>query len=210
MATLYIQPSIGSSGVIKLKEPFAGLCAENVPYEVISLQTLEATAGTGQDPYALYYEPFEIPLEKYREDLANKVCIVTFRASDGEPVQVPNSYLESLPVATGVPYGTMFVTVNLGALPQDLSLSYFMSKVGELAHDLLGIQTPQVRAMLASRLTSISIEDSAAIEAARRAVMENIVTDGAKLRVALEDLHALQMKYSDLEAFVLANQLPTP
>jgi hypothetical protein len=206
MTTLYIKPTVGSSGVIKLKDPFTGLCAENVPYEVTGLQTLQASSAGNVDPYALYYEPFEISRERFAEDVADKVCIVSLRSSDGETVYVPNSYLESLPVATGVPYGTMLVTVNLGALPQDLSLQYFMTKLAEMARDLMGVQNAPVRAMLASTLTSLSLEDAAAIEGARKAIMENVVTDAAKLRVAEEALFALQTKYSDLEAFVLANQ----
>jgi hypothetical protein len=204
----YIQPSIGSSGVIKLKYPFTGLCSAGVPYEVTGLQTLHAVASTNQDPYALFYEPFEIDREKFAADVADRVCIVTLRASDGEEVKVPNSYLESLPVATGVPYGTMLVTVNLGALPQDLSLQYFMSQLKDMARDLMGVQNAAVRAMLASSLTSLTVEDAAAIESAREVVMGAVVTDAAKLRVAQEALVALRAKYNDLEAYVLAQDNP--
>jgi hypothetical protein len=210
MSNLYLKPSIGSSGVVKLKDPFTGLCADNIPYEVLGLQTLQAIAATNQDPYALYYEPYGISREKFVADVADKVCIVELQSSDGEMVRVPNSYLESLPIATGVPYATMFVTVNLGALPQDLSLAYFMAKVADMARDLMGVQDAQVRAMRASTLTYLSIEDASTIEAARKAVMETVITDAARLMIAEENLSALQTKYSDLEAFVLANNPPPP
>lgn len=210
MATNYILPHVNTTGVIKLKDPFSGLCAANVPYTVTAVRRLQDIVASSQDPYALFYEPFNIDDAKFQDDISNNVCILSLTSSDGEVVYVPNSYLESLPVAMGLPYATMMVAVNLGALPQTLNLQYFISKMGEAARDLMGIQNAEVRAMRVSSVTYLSIDDAQTIEAARKAVMETVITDAAKLRVAEQELFDLQKKYSDLEAFVLANNLVNP
>jgi hypothetical protein len=204
--TQYIVPNLGATGVIKLKAPFAGLCADNTPYQVTGIRTLQDIVAEGKDPFALYYTPYGLDQTVYADDISNNVCIISLTASDGEPVAVPNSYLISLPIAMGVPYATMLVGINLGALPQDLSLTYFMNQVAELAHDLLGVDNAQVRATLASSLTYLSVDDAATIEAARQAVMDNVITEMARRLSAENALNALQQKYNDLEAYVLAHQ----
>jgi hypothetical protein len=206
--TQYIVPNLGASGVIKLKDPFAGLCAANTPYTVTSIQTLQDIVADGQDPFALYYSPFGLDQTVYAQDINDRVCIVSLTPSDGDVVRVPNSYLISLPIAMGIPYATMMVGINLGALPQDLSLAYFMTQVAELAHDLLGVDNAAVRAMRASSLTYLSVDDAATIEAARQTVMQAVTTETARRLAAETALNALQQKYNDLEAYALAHTTP--
>jgi hypothetical protein len=203
--TQYILPNVGASGVIKLKDPFSGLCAANTPYEVTGVRTLQDIVASGQDPFALYYSPFGLDQTVYTSDVSNNVCILSLTASDGEVVYVPNSYLISLPIAMGVPYATMMVGINLGALPQDLSLTYFMDQVAELAHNILGVSAAEVRAMRASAITYLSVEDADTIETARQVVMDNVTTEMARRIAAETALNALQQKYNDLEAFTLAH-----
>lgn len=207
MAT-YLLPNIGTTGAIKLKVPFTGLCAENVPYQVSGISTLHEIVSSGQDPFEMYYEPNSITEEKFLQDAADGVCIISLVSPTGETVRVPNSYLESLPIATGVPYSVMMVAVNLGALPHDLSLTYFMTKVGELAHDLLGIAAPEVRAVKASTTTYLTLEDAASIEAARKVVMDTVVTTEARLAESEAARLALVALNADLEAYIVANHIP--
>lgn len=209
MAVVYILPNIGASGVIKLKAPFDHLCAENVPYEVSGVRLLSDITATGQDPFGLYYQPYEIEEDKYLQDVKDGVCLLSLRSPTGETVFVPNSYLISLPVSMGIPYSTMMVAVNLGALPHDLSLSYFMAQVQAFAHDLLGVGNADVRAIKASTTTYLSVEDSETIENARKVIMQDVITDAAKLRTAEESLQQLRQTNDDLEAFILTH-LPPP
>lgn len=210
MPTNYLLPNVGSAGAIKLKAPFTGLCAANVPYSVSAVRTLRDISASGQDPYLLYYQPNDITDEQYSSDVSNNVCILSLVSPTGETVYVPNSYLESLPVAMGIPYCTMMVAVNLGALPTSLSLAYFMSQVQTLAHDLLGVDSADVKAIKASTVTFLSVDDSEALEAARTTVMEAVVTDAAKLVASEAARAALKQRNDDLEAYILANMNPSP
>lgn len=113
MATNYLMPIIGSVGAITLKDPFAGLCATNVPYQVSAVRMLQDIVAKGEDPYSVYYGPNDIPEDKFAQDVKDNVCIISLLAPDGETVYVPNSYLLNLPVGTGVPYATMMVGSTL-------------------------------------------------------------------------------------------------
>jgi hypothetical protein len=210
MPTIYLLPNVGSSGAIKLKAPFTGLCAANVPYTVSGVRTLRDIAAGGQDPFLLYYDSSSIPKETFVDDVANGVCILSLVSPTGETVYVPNSYLESLPVAMGMPYVTMMVGINLGAIPTSLSLSYFMAQVKDLAHDLLGVANADVKAVKASSVTYLSVEDAGTIETARQTIMETITTDAAKLATSETNRAALAQRNSDLEAYILANMPPAP
>lgn len=207
MAALLV-PILGTVGVIKLKDPFASLCADGVPYRVTGIRTLSAITADGEDAYGKYYQPAAITEGIYRSDVNAGVCILTLEAPDGTPVYVPNSYLISLPIATGVPYMTMMVGVNLGSLPVGFNLAYFMSQVQSLANDLLGVANADVRAVKGSTVTFIPVEDSTALEAARNQVMGAVVTDRAKLVASEAERTRLQQLNQDLEQYILAHTPP--
>lgn len=200
----YILPNVGATGAISLQAPFGALCVPNVPYRVNGVRSLQDVVASGQDPFGLYYEPSGITAAKFAEDVAAGVCIISLISPAGDTVYVPNSYLNSLPVSTGMPYSTMLVGINLGALPDNLSLAYFMSTVSQLASDLLGVTAAQVKAVKASSTTYLTIADAAAIETTRAVVMGSVVTDRAKLIAAQAIIASLQTKNADLEAYILA------
>lgn len=204
----YLLPNIGAVGAITLLPPFNGLCASNVPYEVTGLRRLRDLAASGADPFATFYQPAEIDQAKFLEDIRDGVCIITLLGPDGQSVEVPNSYLANLPVATGVPYATMMIGVKIGSLPLDLSLAYLMAKFKELAHDLVGAQNVDVRAARASSITYLSIDDAEAVETARKNVMSTVVTTDAKLHASEQARIALQERNADLEAYILAHHPP--
>lgn len=207
MAGPYNLPPVNTSGVINLATPFQALCAANVPYTVAAVRTLSDIVASGQDPYSLYYEPGSIDQAKFEQDIADNVCILSLKSPDGDWVYVPNSYLLSAPVATGVPYSSCLVGIRLGALPESLSLAYFMATVQQLAHDLLGVSDAEVKPVKNSVTTYLSLDDSKVIEAARADVMQTVVTDNAKLKASeTARLKAVQ-RITDLEAYILAKSL---
>jgi len=209
MGKAYLLPNVGTTGAITLKAPFDGLCAPNIPYQVSEVRSLQGIASDGLDPFTLFYDPFGLTQANYADDVANNVCILSLLSPSGETLRVPNSYLVNLPVSTGLPYSTTLVGVNLGALPEDMSLAYFISAVQDLAHDLLGVTGAVAKAVKTSATMYLSITDAEAIEAARNAVMVTVVTDRAKLVAAQSQIQTLTTHNADLEAFVLAN-LPPP
>lgn len=208
MTTPFIVPPINTVGVINLAPPYTNEVSANVPYTVSAIRTLSDIAASGQDPYELYYKPVSISAADYASDLARGVVIISLKSPSGEWVYVPNSYLLTAPVGTGVPYTEMIVAVNLGPLPDSLSLAYFKSAVQELARDLMGKENAMVQSMVASETIYLTLEDSKTIEAARQAIMDEVITDRAKyLNEQKLRLQAVA-KIAEYEAWMLAHPSP--
>lgn len=208
----YITPPVGTKGVITLNEPFANDVTANVPYTVAAVRTLADIAAAGQDPYALYYAPKGLSQDVYQQDVDNGACLLSLQSPAGQWVYVPNSYLANAPAAGGVPYTVMGVAINLGALPDSLSLAYFKSTIQQLAHDLLGVtvQPDDVQALTMSATTFLSQDDSKVIETARQNVMSTVVTDYAKLQQSEAARMDAIGKITELENYILWAQQYIP
>lgn len=208
MADPLIIPPINSFGAINLKAPYTSAVAANTPYTVASIRTLKDIAISGQDPYELYYEPAGVSRADYASDLERGVVILTLLPLSGDPVYVPNSYLDKAPDASGIPYYTVLVGVNLGVLPASMSLAYFMNAVKELAHDLIGVNDAPVQSSVVSNALLLPLEDANTIEAARKAVMATVVTDRAKLQASEAARQKAEAKVRELENYIISLNLP--
>lgn len=208
MADVLIVPPINSFGTLNLKDPYASQITATTPYKVAAIRTLTDIAASGQDPYELYYEPLAVSQADYANDLARGVVILSLVSPSGQWVFVPNSFLNTAPIATGLPYYSMIVGVNLGMLPSSFGLSYFMNAVKELAHDLIGVNDAPVVSSIVSDALMVSIEDSATIEAARKAIMATVITDRAKLQASELARQKAEAKIVELENFIISLNLP--
>jgi hypothetical protein len=184
MPTPHLLPQVNSKGVIKLAAPFVTVVTANIPYTIAAVRRLSDFATSGLDPFALYYEPAGLSQEIFENDVKAGVCIISLQSPSDEWVYVPNSYLLAMPDAAGVAYSNKVVAVNLGALPDDLSLDYFKTALAELAHDLLGVTDADVRSLIVSAPTYLSQVDHATFSAARKTIMGIVVTNYAKYREA--------------------------
>jgi hypothetical protein len=201
----YITPPLYMVGAITLAAPFTNAVVPNLPYKLISIRSLTEIIHNGQNPFEQYYQLFNVSEEKYNQDVLAGVSILTFQASSGTLVEVPNSYLTSLPSAGGIPYTNYLVAVDLGLLPDSLDLAYFTSKVQQLAHDVMGMQNAETKIVAASDTIYMSQEDSKAVETARLAVMATVETDYA-LYLREKALRAsAEQKIAILEKFITDN-----
>lgn len=208
MPISYLQPSVGLKGVMKLGDPFAAQVVANVPYTVAAVRRLSDIITSGTDAFEAYYFPNNIEQSKYEEDIANGVCILSLQSPTDQWVYVPNSYLLSMPAAGGVPYSNMMVAVNLGAIPNRLSLNYFMETIKAMAHDQLGIDNADVRSAVVSPTTYIDPKDSDLYEIARKNIMSAISTDRAKLLASEAAREKAIAKIAELEDYIRKNLTP--
>jgi hypothetical protein len=210
MARAYLKPPQGISGVFKLAEPFTNAVSPNVVYRIAEVRSLVGVAASGDDPYEKYYKPAGVTEEKYLEDLANDVAILSLQSTSGKWVHVPNSYLQQMPAASGVPYALCIMGINLGAIPNDLDLTYFEGQIKDLARDLLGVSNADVQATVGSETTYIEQATAKVIEQARTNVMKNVVTDRAKYLASEEQRLAAVAKIAILEKYIKDNFIVRP
>lgn len=193
-------PAMGIKGRFILAAPFDAKVLLNTSYTCVAVRRLEDIVAAGEDPLALYYTANGLPQERYNQDLAERVCIVSLQASLGEWIYVPSSFITAMPDQSGVPYTVTALAVSLGAVPNALNLTYLKTQIAELVVDTLGVNTPSVHAVALSATTNVSQGEHEALEAAREANRGETTTDRAKLLEVTQQRDAAFTRIQQLEA----------
>lgn len=185
-------PTINVKGIYTLKEPFNTSLLAGVLYTPVSLRSVASIVADGKDPYELFYHPKGISQDDYQKDVQDGVLIVTFRADDGNFVDVPSSFITGQPIIGGVVYRSMMFAVPLSPLPDTLDLTFIQQRISDVVFDTLGIRV-DVKPVVASPPTVLTQDEHAATEAARKLNITTNQTDLAKyLQAAKERDDALE------------------
>lgn len=202
-------PNIGVKGLFNLLTPFDTLLLPNIAYECVAVRRLSDIIGAGGDPFADYYAPYDLDDTVYKADVEAGVSIVSLQADKNNIVYVPNTYINGFPNIGGIPYTTLALAINLGAVPDKLDLSYIKTKIAASVLESIGIEA-DVRTVAISMPTLLSVGDSAALEAARQARITTVTTDYAKYLEADTLLQAARQQIAELEDFIRANVPSVP
>lgn len=115
-------PLVDSAGTFKLKAPFDKLVTPNSVYTCRSIRSINDYLALGDNVFEKFYEPFNIDLEIYQDDLKNNVKIASLQAGIGEWIYVPCSFISEAPSINGVKYVSLLLGVALGAIPDSMNL----------------------------------------------------------------------------------------
>lgn len=189
---------LGMRGNFKGLAPFATVIPTNVVLTVDSVRSLSSIAADGIDGYTVYYQPYTLTADNYSDDLKNGVVLIGLTAGNGIRYDVPSSYLDRIPNVSGVAYTHMALIVDLGVLPDLLSLSPVITRIKNVCTESLGIQATVTPAALTPKmLVDHALHDSN--EASRRAVVTNYTTnEGA--------VHDLQLALANAQKQIAALQ----
>jgi hypothetical protein len=199
-------PDIGANGIFVLKDPFSALLKPNTTYTVQAVRRLKDIIAEGEDPFEVYYDPYDVLRADYELDLLNEVCIVSLQSGAGEWVYVPTSFIVSFPIMNGVKYRAMMIGISLGAIPDTTNLSAFKTKVFDMVRDTFGITTV-IKEMAVSAPVVLSKEQSDLVETARANKIVSSLSDSGKLKVALQDLQRCREQIVMLEKYIIDNQI---
>lgn len=130
----------GLEGSFELTAPFTNAVRPNARYTVRSIRCLSSIIADGEDPRS-FYESYNVPDIDYIRDLQNDVAIIGIQAVTGEYVYVPQSFIASYPMISGVSYRPLSVVLPLGMIPDDQDLTNLQAKADILVADLLGIES---------------------------------------------------------------------
>jgi len=198
-------PPIGTAGLYHLDAPFATLLIADLPYTCIGVRKLSDILAAGGNPLKDYYQSNSLTVDKFNEDYANDVCILSLQCSNGALLYVPTSFVLSYPDIGGVPYSTLALAISIGIVPDTLNLSYLQSKIVDDVRDIVGIDAV-VNVVAISPPTLLSYDDSKAIEAARVAKITTTVTDYSKYLETLALLETARLKITELENYIIAHR----
>jgi len=198
MSLSTIIPPIGTSGIWYPLAPFNTSLQLGVPYTLISIRTLSEIIASDSEPEVDYYTANGIGSDIYERDLINNTAILSLQNGNGAIVHIPSSFFTTYPDIGGVIYRVMALTVNLGALPDTMSLSNLISKVASDVTELIGVEAI-VKPLALSEPTMLSSVDAATVEAARVANIGTTLTDYTKYVKASNELASARQKIILLE-----------
>lgn len=199
-----LTPPIGASGIFTLDSPFDTTLQASATYTCVAVRRLSEIIKNGIDPFLKYYVPKNIDQTKYNTDVKNNECIVTLRSTGGDWAYIPTSYIKSYPNMNGIAYHSCVLAISLGALPTYLDLSELKTSMINLVRDKIGI-TSDVKTVVVSKETKLSIADSTALETARQNNITDSTTDSAKVIALTNENASLRQQISALESYIAQN-----
>lgn len=135
------KPSIGDSGLFKLKEPYDVLVTAGSLYTCQSVRTINDFIASGESVYEKFYSPLNLSSDEFQQDVADNVCIVGLQAGTGEWIFVPNSFIVGAPSSNGVKYIPVVLGISLGAIPDAFNLESLIQQFKDIVIDTLGVQS---------------------------------------------------------------------
>jgi hypothetical protein len=199
-------PPIGTSGVFRLKSPFAALLRSNTSYRCDAVRRFADIYEQGIDPYTSYYAPHGLSKQQFDNDVGAGNCIVSLASSGDHWVYVPSSYIEAFPNQGGITYQGIVVGVPLGAVPTYMDLSAVCQALQNVVRDMMGINAVASQVAVTA-VENVRVEDHNAIMAARAHYIENATTDSAKAKNWENQYRALKQQYDQLAAYVVSKGL---
>lgn len=202
-------PQLGVRGLYALLPPYNTLLLPNIGYTCVAIRRLSDIIAVGGDPFVDYYEPFGLDDAAYKADVEAGIAIVSLQADASNIARVPSSYISGFPNIGGVPYTTLALAINLGAVPDSLNLSAIKNKIAAVVLESVGIVSV-VNTVAVSLPTLLNPTDAAVVEAARLARITTVQTDYAKLLQIQALLDDARQQITELEEFIRSNPNISP
>lgn len=202
-----ITPPLGTVGRYELQQPW--IAQSSKVYTCKAVRSFQDLRLKNINPYEYAYKPYGATEAQASADEAAGAFIVTIVADDGEAVYVPDTRIVSYPNMGDYHYRRLVISVDLGAVPDNLSLEWLMAKIAEETSGIVGIN-PVVRLNETEMRDVVTPEEHQRLEAARQYNLVNQTTTKAKLVIAENELADLTQKYRELEKYVTQQDLLPP
>lgn len=189
------------SGLFELKEPYNTLIIPHVSYTCRSLRTLSEIAAAGEQIWERFYEPYNVTVEAYQQDLSNNICIVTLQAGTGEFVDVPESFILSIPDPNGVTYTPVMLGVYLGALEDTYPLDGLKTQIESLVKATLGVK-PDIRGAVVGQSVILSHDEHSRLQTALAALKTSDESDYARAQRLQAELTQAKEKIAQMNTFI--------
>ena len=192
-------PVVGATGVYKLKSPW--FADETTAYTCHAVRTFKELYEANRDVFSLYYESQGLSRGQFELDRDHGAAIVTLISDDDVIIHVPDTYILSFPDGNVVPYRRTVLSVDLGVLPESLSLDFLLTTLRDTVVSTVGVPAT-VEVHVASNRSSVSIDQHRLVEAARQSAIENNTTAMALYRKQLLINQELMERNTILEQLV--------
>jgi len=198
-------PPLNVTGYWTLKLPFSA--SPTVIYTCKAIRSFTDIKVLKQDPYVEYYQMQGISRADYERDVLSLANIVTLTSSTNPIIYVPDTYIESYPDVTTIPYRHLVLSMSLGAVPDTLVLDDLKAKIKDLTLNTVGIQSTVKEHQACAAVENIDQATHATLESNRLARIATNTTCYAAVLAADGKLDALVDSYTILEDLVVTSNL---
>lgn len=194
-----IIPQINSTGFFQVKSPWQ--MPENTIYTCIAVRDFSDFTAIGENVFDLVYKPKNIPVELYQADVAAGAKIITLASRTQPTIYIPSTYLTGYPLMDNVAYSHVVLGVSLGAIPDNMDLTFLKDQMQGLVSSVIGV-TPTVELNAAPSDNYMSATQHAAWLQARQEAITSRETDLARLMQANATISTLRQVIAQYEAFM--------
>ena len=205
MAITRNMPMIGATGVYTVAAPFT-LEASTV-YVCRSVRSFSEMENAGTDVYALLYEPNGLAESVYEADRAADVHVASLYGRSGVFVNVPDSYITSMPTGDQVDYGSIVLAVKLGALPLYLTYDDALTEIVDVVQQRIGVTVSTDVMAGPLKGDPVTYQQHSQLETAREAARSGSTSLAAKNRALEGQVNSLTQLLQNAERILKANGL---
>lgn len=133
-------PNLFATGRFTLAAPFAAKLKPAIDYTCISIRAFADFVAEGDlDIFERFYVPDGISRTRFDQDVLEKAAIITLQNTDGEIVQVPDTFIDKYPAGSSAGWSRIVLSVDLGAVPDIAVLDHLKTVLANATRDTVGI-----------------------------------------------------------------------
>lgn len=163
-----ITPTINTVGVFKVEKPF--FVESKRVYEVVAIREFDDIWLQGGDVYEEYYKPNGLSEEIYERDVKLGATIVTLKSKVGN-VYIPDTFIESFPKLGYLNYKHVILSVDIGAVSDEINLDALIADLKELASKHVGV-TANVKKHTAPTTNALTRDEVKSLEKQRQGLRD--------------------------------------
>ena len=194
-------PPLYATGKWQVRSPFE--VKSDVIYTCKAIRSIRDLKVRGVDPFETFYEPYEISRDRYEEDLTNLVNIVTLFSDNDAVLYIPDTFIESYPDTTTVPYSQIVLSIGLGAVPDTLALDDVKEKIEDIILTSIGVTADVREHQSGTPSQGVEQTEHEVLESNRKAKMEGNQSLYAQLLSCQAENEDLRGRIRDLEKIIV-------
>lgn len=197
-------PNLFASGRFTLAPPFAAKLKPAMDYTCISIRSFADFVAEGDvNIFEQFYVPEGIPRLRFDQDVLEKAAIITLQNTDGDIVQVPDTFIDKYPSGSSAGWSRIVVSVDLGAVPDLVVLEHLKTVLANATQDTVGI-TPKVEINKMTTPNSLTQSDVDLWLAATQAAIVRSKTDYTLSREKDAEIAALRTQVTLLSQSLIS------
>lgn len=177
-------------------------------YTCIAIRSFREIEAEGMGVFELIYQPKGLDQLTCETDRVNAVSIITLESEGYPNLLIPESFIESYPLAVIEGFSRIVMAVEIGVLADTVPLDYLQASMQQAVQDIVGVQDATVELFKAPVTGTITPEQAELMEANRQALLQNGTNHYAENKRLSDALDLERAKVARLEQIIINNAIP--